>query len=419
MPGKKQPFALETYTDLLRSQTITEESPGFILKDFRTLLNFLQEEQVLAGGKNQLLQLKFLPALNDRLSHSTDLRLKRPVHKSYPYIHGLYLLLRVMAIVQIMPRGRNQVFELDEARLQAWNQLNPTEQYFALLEAWLIVANEAVLGEARSREIINQVALYWQLTEPTQKITNDLLQDGLERLPGLPHLALAELFGLLSIQPGKPKEGKGWQVKQVKKLPLGDALIPLTMNAFLNYPYPWNAEFNDPAMDEQDFPDEPPGFGLLKSALQPFFPELQTVWTPPSQVFQEGIYTFKVSLGSVWRRIASPAECSLEDLAYAILNSYGFDDDHLYEFSYKDQRGLLCQICHPACEEPPFTDEVRVGDVVLPPGQAMQFRYDFGDNWKFKVELESLAPSDPKMKQCKLLERHGKAPEQYPSYDGW
>ncbi|MGA7932453.1 MAG: hypothetical protein WCA35_02625, partial [Kovacikia sp.] len=60
----KQPFSLERYGDLLRSQTICEESPGMILKDFRTLLNFLQEQEILVSGVNQLLQLKFLPDLN-------------------------------------------------------------------------------------------------------------------------------------------------------------------------------------------------------------------------------------------------------------------------------------------------------------------------------------------------------------------
>jgi hypothetical protein len=34
--------------------------------------------------------------------------------------------------------------------------------------------------------------------------------------------------------------------------------------------------------------------------------------------------------------------------------------------------GLACQILHPACEEPPFTTEIRIGDVSLLSGQAMR-----------------------------------------------
>jgi hypothetical protein len=74
--------------------------------------------------------------------------------------------------------------------------------------------------------------------------------------------------------------------------------------------------------------------------------------------------------------------------------------------------GLECQILHPACEEPPFTSEVRIRDLSLLPGQAMTFRYDFGDNWKFEVELETITPADSKLNRFAVLERHGKAPEQ-------
>lgn len=81
--------------------------------------------------------------------------------------------------------------------------------------------------------------------------------------------------------------------------------------------------------------------------------------------------------------------------------------------------GLECQILHPACEEPPLTSEVRVGDLSLLPGQLMTFRYDFGDNWKFKVELETITPADSKLNRFAVLERHGKAPEQYHDYGEW
>ncbi len=46
-------------------------------------------------------------------------------------------------------------------------------------------------------------------------------------------------------------------------------------------------------------------------------------------------YTFHVSLpgyGRVWRKLALPAEFTLEDLHLAIQNAYEFDNDHLYSF---------------------------------------------------------------------------------------
>jgi hypothetical protein len=414
MRSEDQPFSLERYSDLLRSQIITEDSPGLILKDFHTLLNFLQEQEVSVSGVHQLFQLKFLPDLNQRLSHPTDVQLKRPVQKSYPYIHGLYLLLRLVGIAQILPRGKTQVVALDQALLSAWNQLNPTEQYFTLLEAWLILADEIVIGE-RGGGALNQplykLALFWAETPDTIQFPTYKAQNQIQFIPGFHNLALLELFGMVSVQSGKTEAGQGWRVQQIQKLPVGDALIRLAIQTFKDSLDTWTSAPDRPISLQMNF-------GVLQPFLQPFFPEWQTVWTLPGQEFQAGTYTFKVSIGKVWRRIASPADLDLDDLAMAILASYDFDTDHLYEFSYKDRIGLVCRIIHPACEEPPFTSEVRVGDLTLLPGQEMTFLYDFGDNWQFKVELESITPADPNVSAPKLLERHGKAPEQYPDYSG-
>jgi hypothetical protein len=43
----------------------------------------------------------------------------------------------------------------------------------------------------------------------------------------------------------------------------------------------------------------------------------------------------------------------------------------------------------------------------------MRFVYDFGDNWRFKIELERIDPPNAKIKKPRVLESHGKAPQQY------
>jgi hypothetical protein len=410
MTGEDPLFSVEKYGELLRSQTITDEEPGLLLKDFHTLLNFLQEQEIVVSGVNQLLQLKVLPELNQRLSHPTDIQLKRPVQKSYPYIHGLYLLLRLLGITQIIPQGKAQILTVDEAILQTWNQLNPTEQYFTLLEAWLMLADESVIGEHGGGSLnqpLYKIALFWAGTpDSTMNFPTYKNQNQVQYIPGLHNLALLDLFGLMSVQTGRTEAGQGWRLQQIRKLPLGDALIRLVVQTFKDNLNAQEATLSSASISQMNF-------GILQSQLQPFFPEWQTVWTLPGQGFQSGTYTFKVSLGKVWRRIAIPAELNLDDLAMAILDSYQFDADHLYEFSYKDRMGLECRILHPACEEPPFTSEIRVGELSLLPRQAMTFQYDFGDNWKFKVELETITPAASKLKHSAVLESHGKAPEQY------
>ena len=251
MTGESRPFSVEKYGDLLRSQTITDETPGPILQDFHTVLDFLQGQEGSVSGVNQLIQLKFLPGLNQRLSHPTDVQLKRPVQKSYPYIHGLYLVLRMLGITQIIPQGKSQILDLDETLLQSWNQLNPTEQYFTLLEAWLMLADEAVIGEYGGGSLnqpLYKVALFWAGTPdsilkfPTYKDQNQV-----QFIPGLHNLALLDLFGLLSIQTGPTAAGQGWRIQQLQKLPLGDALIRLAVQTFKDSLTSWESAPTNPS----------------------------------------------------------------------------------------------------------------------------------------------------------------------------
>ena len=42
--------------------------------------------------------------------------------------------------------------------------------------------------------------------------------------------------------------------------------------------------------------------------------------------------------------------------------------------------------------------------------------YDFGDNWRFDVKLERIEPAG-RIKKPRIVESHGKAPEQYPQWE--
>ena len=49
----------------------------------------------------------------------------------------------------------------------------------------------------------------------------------------------------------------------------------------------------------------------------------------------------------------------------------------------------------------------------------MTYLYDFGDQWEFDVKLEGIEKVDPKMSKPKIVESHGKAPQQYPGSEEW
>ena len=68
-------------------------------------------------------------------------------------------------------------------------------------------------------------------------------------------------------------------------------------------------------------------------------------------------------------------------------------------------------------QESPFADDFLIGRLPLRPGEVMEFHYDFGDDWRFRVELEEIAPPQRKLEAPKLTESHGRAPRQYQGWD--
>lgn len=398
------PTLTESQQKFLQELSIDENQPGTIGRDFQTLIDFLQPKGVEVSSVNHLLPLKVLSELNLRLSHPIDTKLKRPVQKSYSYINGLYLLLRSSGIGQIITEGKKQFLVLDEDILTAWSNLNLTERYFTLLEAWLIWGNNEILGERQDawNNLFKCIQFWARVPDKGLKFAKYDHQQDISYYPGLHNIALLELFGLLTIKQGKAEAGKGWRIASVQRLPLGDAVFRLLFSIGIT------GEFED---------EINVNFGELQPTFQPFFPEWQHNLSLTKQGFTDGIYIFKVSVSKSWRRIAIPAKKQLSWLAGTILDAFDFDDDHLYEFSYKDRFGRTCKVGHPFMESPPFADQVRIGDLPLEPGASMTYLYDFGDNWKFNVQLEAIEPPDSKIKKAKILEIHGDAPQQYWSED--
>jgi hypothetical protein len=107
---------------------------------------------------------------------------------------------------------------------------------------------------------------------------------------------------------------------------------------------------------------------------------------------------------------------SLEDLHYAIQKAYGFDDDHLYSFFMDGEAWSDEKFTSPHDEEGPHVDEVRVGEIGLFVGKRILYLFDYGDCWRFRVEVEEIRTEGSKPRRPRIVEKKGKAPEQYPDY---
>jgi len=214
---------IEQAQTILNQQTITETSPGTILQEFQTFLNLLKDEGIEVSGKHSLFPLKHLAALNAQLTEPTQLDLKRPVQKSYPALNGIYLLLRTTGLAVVISEKRKQKLVLDEATYQLWNQLNVTEQYFTLLEAWLVHASDETIGERDQFPTLFHCIRFWQmLNEDEIQLTKEL--EGyfaFRYTPGWHNLALFDLFGLMRVEQGKPEKGKVGGCSVLKKPLMG------------------------------------------------------------------------------------------------------------------------------------------------------------------------------------------------------
>ncbi|MFN8493479.1 MAG: plasmid pRiA4b ORF-3 family protein [Caldilineaceae bacterium] len=405
---------------LLRTTVVDDQHPGPLLHDFEILLDFVEETRPQLTG-TLLLPLRVLEGLNAQLARPLQHRLSRPQQKSFTHINGLYWLMRASGLTVVDSTGKKPHLEVDAEARQAWAKLNPTERYCTLLETWVVRAQSEIIGE-RDAFGANRVVEYWDTlfrripADGLAVAGNADVEQSLSYFPGYHNLALLELFGLVEAPPAPPREGRGWQIARLYRTPLGDALLILLRTAL--YGKPEDAQsgllFQFHRMSQAPI-------GLLQPFLKPYFPAWQNNLTLSGEEFQDGLYIFKVALDkNLWRRIAIPANDMLEDLSDAILAAYEFDHDHLYRFIYPNRFGGHDEVNHPYMEEePPFTTEVRIGDLPLRPGETMIYHFDFGDDWKFAVTLERIDPPDRRQQQAKLLEKQGDAPEQYPSWESY
>src|SRR4051794_20048660 len=215
----------------LRDQVITADQPGPVLRDFGKLINFLGNKGVEAGGKHNLLPMKLIGELDHLLSRPLHLELKRPQLRSHPYLQGLNLLLRASGLTRVEGTGAKARLVLDPVMRSQWDRLNPTEQYFQLLEAWLRLGRAEMVGERGSswRDMLLSCEL----------LRKELPEKGLRLDPKTPQniylhgvggdfyqVALMDLFGLVEVEL-PPRPVTPWAPAGIKHAPFGDALLPL------------------------------------------------------------------------------------------------------------------------------------------------------------------------------------------------
>ena len=436
-------------------------------------MEFVGPDGIVTQSENASLPSKLLPELNAKASPPIELSLKRPLLRDYPNLAGIFVLLRVMDLLQM----KGNRLAVCPAAWGGWRDMNFTEQYFTLLEALLFQAQSSVLGAKHNRleepQAFETSTFFWgQLSERWRQFDQyesiHVLGPQGQLSPW--HLFAQQQLGLIEIRPLELGErqrkawgGMGWLVGAARLTPWGSAVTWALQDTLKKEQDEEESEFaktnpeaNEQGADEMVLPlfDQGPGeqrasaalpgsaeagaesedepaesrpaaeFGMLRPAFHPYFPEWEKVYARPGREARLGAHIFKVTLagwqgghGGIWRRLAVPPGASLDELAGAILRAFKFDSDHLYDFRYRDQRGKLRVYNHPYTDEGPCTPEIAVSETGVALKDIMIFTFDYGDNWQFRVRLEQVAAGPCRLKRAKVIASGGKAPDQYPSYE--
>jgi hypothetical protein len=109
-------------------------------------------------------------------------------------------------------------------------------------------------------------------------------------------------------------------------------------------------------------------------------------------------YTLRLELEyiapPIWRQITVPSAIRLPALHDCIQIVMGWEDCHLHAFQaggqlYDDPRGEV--FGSSSLDE----RRVRLETLLKHPGDTLVYIYDWGDEWRHQVRLESIAPSPP------------------------
>ncbi len=410
---------------VLDDQDISETEPGPILRDVDAMLAAIDEHDgIRVSAKQRQLYYKRLPDLNERLSHPTDADYDRPTQKAYPYVHGLYLLVRAAGLAHVIEGSTHHQLVLRDEMMRTWQALNPTEQYMALLEAWIHRANEEELMDS-GRQMFTplfRMANFVSTLEGGEATYSDKSErERLGYYPGYPHLALMPLFGWVELDDDGTAPQQPWAVNRVAITPFGTAMMSRLVQLMEKVLETRSADQAGPfagAVETVSFTKEE-----LHEALAPYFPDWERHLTEPDLSFTPGVHTLRVRVDasphddgdSFEARIAVPGDTELDALAQAILTAAAFDPDHLYEFQFDDAYGRKQTISYPLdAFDPPHTDEVQLGDLPLDEGASLTFRFDFGAEWHFDIEVESIAPADSPA-EVQILDVTHDTPDQYPA----
>ncbi|MBI1851590.1 MAG: plasmid pRiA4b ORF-3 family protein [Planctomycetes bacterium] len=139
--------------------------------------------------------------------------------------------------------------------------------------------------------------------------------------------------------------------------------------------------------------------------------------------------TFAKKNKVISRTIEIRGDQTLRDLHRAIFEAFNRGDDHMYEFHVggkgpvdpKAKRYVLPSAMEMAIpgSVKPAGDVTRttIGSLGLKVDDHFAYWFDFGDDWRHQIDVESVSDTVPRGKLPRVTNRVGKSPPQYVDSD--
>jgi len=139
-------------------------------------------------------------------------------------------------------------------------------------------------------------------------------------------------------------------------------------------------------------------------------------------------HIFRVTLQgepTILREIEIASDKKLVDLAKAIVHAFDFEFDHAF--------GLYAKLTGPDVlrsqpryelfadmgerENSGSVKRTRVAEAFPEVGHTMLLLFDYGDDWRFVVEVIGIGQKEPKVRDPRVLRKAGASPVQSPDWD--
>jgi len=412
---------------------INETDPIPLVKDFNTFITYLVENKLHLTKRKQFLPPKDLYQINQLVSNPNRENTPRTSQELYPLLHLFYHLIFYGRLFEKISVGSQKVKIQKTDRMEEYLALTPTEKYFFLLETfWVDCDWNKLAPDHRTESIIWQVMNTIEFIAKRSSGKTIFLAKRSSLYFENFFMLYLSFFGFFQLTRNEELY-KEFQIKRFFPVAsLTPSLLGVTLASILckkrplekwNLPYRWKLEgkvlsFPGLGANQRDEKHYIPFF----KAFTDFFQEgeLQKTLPRKSRKLTRGTFIFKVSMGKgIWRKIAISGQHTLNALHAAIQYAFNFDFDHLYAFFMDGKSWSHDAIYAPDCNEGPYADEIRIGELELSAEKEFLYLFDFGDEWHFYVRLMEIKKEHPELSEPEVIESKGEAPEQYPSLEDW